>query len=161
MEIPADGVLTLALREGSDVFRARLPPAGGGEASLEHNRHAAGLVDETAGFGGVAAGARILMWNVDNGVRLLVDGELLLRYDYTANRPRIPDTELRNEPYIEVADGAVLLRRVTVLRDVHYTAQGVYGTNPDAGLTPCRVPPDGLFLLGDASAASRDSRAGK
>jgi hypothetical protein len=152
-----DGVLTLQLREGADVFRARLAPD---RATLWHNLADApgGVVDEVAGLAGLPPGSEVLMWNVDNAVRVQVDGVTVLAFDYESNERRAPGAPLQNGPQVEVETGSVEVLGATILRDIHYTLQGLYGTDPEGGLSPCWIPPGSLFLLGDASRDSRDSR---
>ncbi len=154
-----DGVLTLSLREGADVFRARLAPRAEGGASLHHNLAVArGVVDSDEAFAGLDPGARVLMWNVDNQVRVYVGETLLLAYDYDANAERAPGSPIRNEPRLAIEDGSVELRRLEVLRDLHFTGDGNFGGDSGAGITPCPLGPDELFLVGDHSRGSHDSR---
>jgi len=149
-----DAALELALREGADLFKARLgPAAGGGGATLWHNL--GGVVASAPDFPGLRAGQVVLVWNVDNGLRLRVDGRTILSWDYEANAPLTPGAPWHNEPSLAVQGGSLELRRVDVLRDLHYSQQGVIGI--DAG-DPCHVGPGLLFVLGDHSRDSRDSR---
>jgi len=152
-----DGTLLLRLREGADTFEARLGPAGRGGAALGHNL-AGGEVASDPRHPGWHAGQRVLFWNVDNGVRLFVDGERVLSYDYAENADQMPGATLHNGPAVGVAGGALTLRELVVKRDLHYTGQGTFGTRAGNGTTPCRVPAGKLFLLGDNSRKSRDSR---
>ena len=153
-----DGVLLLRLREGADTFEARLGTRGRGGAVLGHNL-GRGVVAEDPDWPGLTPGQRVLFWNVDNGVRLRVDGETVLAYDYDENAHQTPGVSLHNVPAVGVAEGALVLGETTVLRDLHYSDQGVHGTEPGNGSTPASVPPGYLFLLGDNSRKSRDSRA--
>lgn len=152
-----DATLTLGLREGADTFRARLAGSGRTGASLSHNT-AGGQVAQASGFGGLHPGQRILFWNVDNGVRLWVDDELVLTYDYDENTRQPPGTTLVNTPELGLEGGSLEIRSVEVLRDLHYRQLGTYGTQPGEALTPYNVLPGNLFVLGDASRTSRDSR---
>jgi len=154
---PGDGVLLLGLREGADAFRARLGSSDDGGASLTHNM-AGGQVAHSPAFSGLRSGQTVLFWNIDNGVRLWVDDELLLAYDYPANTLQPPGTTLVNTPELGLERGALELRSVEVLRDLHYGRLGTYGTQPGEALTPCNILPGDIFLLGDTSRASRDSR---
>ena len=69
-----------------------------------------------------------------------------------------PGASLRNAPALGVDAGSLEIREVTVLRDLHYGAQGSFGTSESAGLSPCKVPEGQVFLLGDLSHRSHDSR---
>jgi signal peptidase I len=148
-----DAVLELTLREGADVFRARLADPARGGATLWHNL-GGGVVAEEPGFAGLAAGGRVLLWNVDDGVRLRVDGRTVLAWDHEGRAPPVPGGP-HNEPSLSVQGGSLELRRVRVLRDIHYTTQGAIGTGLDA---PCHLGPGHYFVLGDRSRVSRDSR---
>jgi signal peptidase I len=146
-------VLELALREGADVFRARLADGARGGATLWHNL-GGGVVARAEAFEGLAPGQRVLLWNVDDGVRLRVDGRTLLAWDYERNAAQVPGGP-HNEPSLSVDGGSLELLSVRVLRDIHYTAQGSIGTGPEA---PCHLGQDHYFILGDNSHLSRDSR---
>ncbi len=148
------GVLELELREGSDVFRARLAPAESGGATLHHNL-GGGVVAAAPDFAGLRRGQRVLFWNVDDGLRLFVDERLLLGRDVPADATQPPGAPLRNEPALAVEDGDVELLEVEVLRDVHYVARGGLAHDPIRGV---RVPPGHVLLLGDFAARSRDGR---
>ena len=154
---PGEGDLRMTLREGADVFEARLATAARGGASLSHN--GAGVVAELPAFQGLEDGDVVLMWNVDNGVRLFVDEELVLSYDYAENRRQTPGGELVNGPGLGVEGAPLVLRRVTILRDAHHTDDGGFATAsaPDH-LSPVGLGPHELFLLGDHGARSRDGR---
>jgi signal peptidase I len=150
-----DAALELGLREGADMFRVHLgSSASGGGASLWHNL-GGGEVASAPAFGGLRAGQTVLAWNVDNGLRVGVDGVMVLAWDYERNAPLPPGSPWHNEPSLAVQGGSLELRRVAVLRDLHYTAQGVVGTDPS---NVCHVGPGLLFVLGDHSRDSRDSR---
>jgi signal peptidase I len=149
------GTLLLRLREGADTFHARL---GSGEAVLWHNLGEGGVVASRDGFVGLTPGQEVLFWNVDNGVRLLVDGDLILSYDYERNEAQTPGAPLHNLPGLGVEGGSLEVRQLTILHDIHYASQGQYGTQSGSGFTPAQVLQNELFLLGDYSRKSRDSR---
>jgi signal peptidase I len=152
---PGEAVLEVTLREGADIFRARLGPASsGGGATLWHNL-GGGVVASAPSFPGLRAGQVVLVWNVDNGVRVRVDGQTVLAWDYECNAPIPPGAPWHNEPSLAVHGGSLDVARVSVLRDLHYTSQGVVGNGEG---NTCHVAPGMLFVLGDHSRDSRDSR---
>jgi hypothetical protein len=154
LEIGAcDAVLELRLREGADVFRARLAPAARGGASLYYNVDGR-VVSAAADFPGLQPGDRVLAWNVDDGVRVFVNGRLLLTLDQPPHEPPPVGAAPRNDPSLLVEGGSVELRRVVVLRDLHYGNAGPWAS----GGAEVRIAPGQIFLLGDNSPRSRDSR---
>jgi len=149
-----DGVLELALREGADVFRAQLAAADRGGASLRRNVGAS-VMDADPSFAGLRPGDRVLMWNVDDGVRVLVNGKVLLSSNTGGTVSDKSSGDVLNDPEIAVQGGSLELRHVEVLRDLHYTSPGPFAARGEA---PSRVPNGHVFVLGDNSARSRDSR---
>lgn len=150
----AEGTLVLGLREGADVYRARL--ADGGGASLHHNLSPEPLAVEPS-FVGLHAGSVIQFSNVDDRLRLVVDGVTVLACDDVVHTLQAPGTRLLNAPELSVEQGRVELGDVLVLRDVHYGAQGAYG-RAGAPLPRVTLGPDQVFVLGDQSVRSHDSR---
>lgn len=57
---------------------------------------------------------------------------------------------------IAVEGGALVLGRLDISRDIHYTSTSPIGARD--GLAPFEVPPHQVFVLGDNSPESRDSR---
>lgn len=96
--------------------------------------------------------------NVDNVLRAWLDDELVLRVSYDANRFAPTDAESEGRsPSARLwfgADGTrARFRGLEVRRDVYYTGRGQYGHN-----APEQLGPDEIFVLGDNSAQSQDSR---
>ena len=147
-----DATLELQLREGADVFRASLAPAARGGAALQHNLGGR-VVASAPDFPGLKPGDTVLAWNVDDGVRVFVNDRLLLSWDQPPHDPPPPGGAPRNDPGLVVTGGSVELREVVVLHDLHYTAEGAWAAGGEFG-----VPPGQVFLLGDNSLRSRDSR---
>ena len=146
-----DAVLELRLREGADVYRARLAPAERGGAALYYNVDGR-VVAAAADFAGLRDGDTVLAWNVDGGVRVLVNGRVLLSWDQPPQEP--PATPPRNDPSLVVEGGSIELTRVTVLRDLHFGNAGPWSSGSDV----ITIPPGQVFVLGDNSPRSRDSR---
>ena len=162
-----DTRLSLRLTEDGDRFDLDLVAgAEGGRATL--TRHSAD------GRGGqtvevlaerdlaltVGASHRIAFSNVDNALRVELDGDAsFLTATYLRNEPLtgVPDPSyVHLKPRVELAvqAGVVVFERVRLVRDLHYTAQGRYGI-----VEPEQLGPDEIFVLGDNSSESQDSRA--
>lgn len=148
-----DGGLVLQLRVGADTFGAELPASGG--LRLHHNL-GGGLVAEAPDVRAPAAGQRVLFWHVDGRLAVFVDEVLVLGHDLAQRAGGGPLAH--NGPSLGAVGGWREIRRVEILRDIHYTADGEHGTRPGGATTPARVAPGHVFLLGDQSQSSRDSR---
>lgn len=161
------GRLRVLLVEQGDSFELslELDATGTGEATLARLP----MDDE----GGLLASERVPFepgtWipvrfsNIDN--QLTADfgepgepGAHRLQASYDRNRP-VPGAQVRpgtsiGERVMIGGEGCRLrFRSIRVERDLHFTRRGEL-----AGATPLRLGPDELFLLGDNSRASRDSR---
>lgn len=95
---------------------------------------------------------------VDGRVELWFDGRRVL--DQRFGAPRRHPLDLFGEgrshgprAWVEVGGGGVALGGLRLWRDLHYTSRGELAVREEFQLGP-----DELFLLGDNSAASRDSR---
>ena len=100
---------------------------------------------------------RLRFSNVDDHLRAEL-GDAVLEASYGANRPHPKDVLGEGLTIGErVAIGGegcrLQLRRLRVSRDLHYTRRGDFATR-----TPLRLGPDEIFVLGDNSRQSRDSR---
>src|SRR5690349_19257213 len=121
-----DAVVELRLREGADVFRARLAPAARGGASLYYNVGGR-VVATAAGFVGLQPGDRVLAWYVDGGVRVLVNGQPLLAWDQPPHDPPPPGAAPRIDRSLLAEGGPVELRSVVILHAHYYGNAGPYG----------------------------------
>lgn len=95
--------------------------------------------------------------NVDNQVEVVV-GSAHVVIGYDANTPRLgvvdeKDRHLMPRVQVAAAGLAVEFHRLAVLRDVCYTPDGPIGTG-----SPVVLAPDEIFVLGDNSSDSHDSR---
>ncbi|MFG0318068.1 MAG: S26 family signal peptidase, partial [Planctomycetota bacterium JB042] len=141
------------LREKGDTFRLTL----GGGAALALERLAgprpvpldAGAPVELPVGRPVAVSFR----NVDDRLRVRIDGELVVDVPYERNT-EVSGLASRNEPSLAVVSGRARLRGLTVTRDVFYTENGC----DHAVRAPFAIPAGEAFLLGDNSVNSRDSR---
>lgn len=95
---------------------------------------------------------------VDGRVELWFDGRRVLEHHFGV--PRRHPLDLFGEgrsrgarAWIEVGGGGVGLEALRLWRDLHYTSRGELAVRE-----AFQLGPDELFLLGDNSAASRDSR---
>ena len=162
--------LRLGLLEMADQLEVRLEPLGEG-------RWRARLVDrwvEVGGPGPGGAGEDVLAegelvlapgeWhalrlaNVDDQVGFVVDGRTVLLASYAANRFHPRDAARRglslgSRAWFGGGEGRASFRRVRLSRDLYYTRRGDVGVGQ-----PVQLGPAELFVLGDNSAESRDSR---
>jgi len=142
--------LEIELREGV-IDAARIQRRSGGKelavlASLEHPME------------GLASQACTLSFeNIDNHVIAEIAGRVLSA-DYDANTPLVGvinenDRHLQPRVNLTAAEIEVRIEQLTLARDLFYTATGPLGTG-----SPVALGPDEIFVLGDNSADSRDSR---
>lgn len=152
--------LRLGLLERGDTFEAVIEPPEQGEAALRLIRRNPVLRNETVAEGRTpfAAGDHSLRFsNVDNRVRLEIDGETRLAYDYekNADHPLEKTSVSGQRVYLGGEQGRAHFRRIRVLRDLDYTApEGArYAVGEELTLGP-----DEILVLGDNSADSVDGR---
>jgi len=163
------GRLRFQLVEKGDTFEAHLQPAEEG-ASTSHvlqlvrkNQSLGGRESELVTLGVDLPHLRFLALrfaNVDNHLTLELDGELLVTTTYERNEAHrlAPDSGDQSiGPRVGFGGEGVRarFRDLRVLRDLHYTAsaEARYGVEEAVDLGPAEV-----FLLGDNSAISKDSR---
>lgn len=91
--------------------------------------------------------------NVDDRFAVAVDGEVWASIDVDATDPEASPSPGTNGASFEVEGEGSVLDAVSLWRDLHYTRRGSYGTQ-----RPYAIPPGSVFVLGDASARSEDSR---
>jgi signal peptidase I len=160
---PSGGRLGLRLSEEGDRFEATLEPAAGGATRATLWRRSGRATPEPLAHVDleVTPGAwhHLRFSNVDNRLALELDGRSTgLVHAYEANTPLggVPDPGYRHlMPRVAFwASGLEAgVRGVRVLRDVGYTERGEYGVR-----RPLTLGPDELYVLGDNSSESVDSR---
>ena len=102
---------------------------------------------------------RVRFSNVDNRLELRLDGQPTgLVHAYESNTPQggAPDPSYRHlmpRVVLWASGQAAQIRSLRILRDVAYTERGEHGVR-----RPLTLGPDELYVLGDNSAESVDSR---
>lgn len=96
--------------------------------------------------------------NVDNGVLLLIDGEVALTAPYEENRALegvsiAPGRTIGSSVTLTAEDSHLFLKSLIVSRDMSWTPSGGYGVD-----RPITLGPGEYFLLGDNSTQSLDGR---
>ena len=160
LSFEGSGKLTVRLTEEADAFELELEVTESAARRWRLLRRAGTAQPEVLDKGDLppAAGALgFALENVDNHVSALVGAvETLVNYD--ANTPRegvVDDLDRHLEPRVHLAAAGLKVHfsRLAVLRDLYYTADGPLGTG-----SPVALGPDEIFVLGDNSANSHDSR---
>lgn len=154
------GELFGVLPEFADRFQFVLKSeaaGGGGEVTSNTPIPSDGLpfVVPTKSFPGFRKGGvyRIRFMNIDNTVRLIVDGEVVAEISYETNTD-VQNGINFNVPHFGFREARVLIRKIEIDRDIHYTAdRGEYGIG-----SSYTIPKDHYYFLGDNSTESEDSR---
>jgi signal peptidase I len=135
------GKLVLVLEEGDDVFRLE----AGQDFDLTHNGRSIAK-GSSVYWVGPDRTSTIALSNPDDAVVVSVDGREVVREEY---EPTPCDDPERQSIGFGASGGVVHVSDVAIFRDLYYT--------PD-GETSVHVPDDSLYVLGDNSAQSKDSR---
>lgn len=164
--VSAEGVIRVGLLEGGDTFWLEVE-LDGESARVALLRHPPGLVREEGLPGGGDEGAdvlaeastslrpggwtRVALGNIDNHITASF-GDVDLAVSYERNSPSL-GLGLGNRVKLGGEGCVIEVRSLRVWRDMHYTARGRYAVGMRYSLESGK-----LFLLGDNSANSRDSR---
>lgn len=167
------GVLQVQLTEQGDIFDAYIPVYPGANQHTAYLRRALAdkalhpingkqqplLLSQAAVPLAVGEWVSVRFSNVDNCLTLEIGGAKVA-FDYDKDRNTPHWNSPNGEPYStgpRVALGATGLqmsvRNIRVLRDFHYVPRGQFGVNGELMLKDNEI-----FVLGDSSAISRDSR---
>jgi hypothetical protein len=168
--IGPSGALRFRLFEEGDTFELRIVPRadGAGErVELVRRNRSTQSSEPGAGRERVLATSdvrldperfqRLRFSNVDNGLVAELEGLATLRAAYDENEPSVVAAAPGQSvgPRISLGGEGVeaRIRGVRILRDLYYTASGSFGVD-----APVFLGPDEIFVLGDNSSASEDSR---
>lgn len=166
-EPESPGLVRFGLREWGDTFEACLAPLSGGGAKawiVRRNKDDAGLVLVERDDFELAVGRsyQVRFANVDNELVFEVGaGEEVQRIAHRYNANVFDRTDVRQlgktpgHQFQLAAEGLrVALRDVVLERDLFFTSpEDSFGVEE-----PCELSLDEIFVLGDNSAQSRDSR---
>ncbi len=146
-QLQAAGEGKLMLRAGStaDEFTASLDVTSG-QGQLTHNGRT--LTTFTAGQNPLQAATRVEFILADHRASLFLDGRMVAQQHYEPSAG--PGMHV---VAIGARGAAVEVRRLQILRDVHYT------TGPPEGGSKHRLGPNEYYVLGDNSPHALDSRA--
>ena len=160
------GIVRFELVEEADQFRLEVQPIAGGSAEVRLARRSGNqggfdvLGTETVQLP-VGAWQALEFSNRDNRLGVHLNGVDLLQVDYDENeayRGDLPIGAKSVGPRVAIGGSRVSvdLRGIAVDRDAYYLTASAFG---DYGIErPLRLGPDELFLLGDHSSDSLDSR---
>ncbi len=158
----APGRVVLRLSEEGDRFDLELDLAESGRALGRIVRRAGGA-DEVLAEGELdltpGGWHRLRFANVDNSLSVDLDGAcavLQAEYERNTRLSEVPDEgyhHLKPRASFGAAGLVLSLRGVRLLRDLHYTERGAFGVE-----RALLLGPDEIFVLGDNSADSLDSR---
>lgn len=163
--LDAGGRICVQLMEQGDVFEVSVPIYEGEEEARVDlfRRRASREPVEYFVYGRtpvpIGEWVPVRFSNIDNLLRFeLGDFELEFDYDYRGNtlHPTAFDMGAISlgERVRLGGEGVVLqVRNIRVERDFHISARGAFGAG-----TPLQLGPDEVFVVGDATAVSRDSR---
>jgi type IV secretory pathway protease TraF len=156
------GHFGLRLSEENDRFDLTLEPVPGGRVVASISRRSGRATAEPLAKVELdwpeGAWRRLRFSNLDNRLEMALDGAPCLSSAYAENTPMVgePDVSYRHLiPRVAfwAAGLNAAVRDVRILRDQHYTDRGEFGVRQALTLGP-----DELFLLGDNSSESLDSR---
>jgi len=148
------GELRILLLDGRERFVAILRIGKGRDAACRLLRNGDEVAQCEAGLRREwTSASQVELSQFDRRVMLAVDGSILLDYAYDpSERPWKPSSR---PTALSAAGVEAEVRNLRLWRDIYYVARPERAWGVGA---PCRVGADSLFVLGDNSPISRDSR---
>lgn len=148
--------LVVRLNEQQDLFWFALGGRPEGEnVTILHETTDEQAYPARTSFGGLKSGSRhvVEVWNIDDNLGIALDGEVLLTFQHV----EVPESlgNVRLGVSLGVFGGRARIERVALARDMYYTDPGPGGQDTGKGVL---VPEDSLYVLGDLSQESEDSR---
>jgi len=170
--VETGGRVRLVLIEQGDTFQFSLELDGSGTGDAQLTRRSSAQLGETEVLAQASLAVETGRWihlrfqNIDNHLRVeFDDGAHVLEASYDLNALHHSDIKFEGLSFGERVqlggEGCVLrFKDIRVRRDLHYTQDGELGTShTDGSSLPVRLDESGeIFVLGDNSAHSRDSR---
>lgn len=149
----ATGEVLARISDGTNYLTYRLP-LDGSLPSIEHSgRRSSERIEGRGAFHfAPSRNYRVYFINVDDSACIRVNGRELLRYDYDGGIRDYETAYPRVSASLGFSSTSGSISHLTLYRDIFYTSRGRYG------ITPFRLKKDELFVLGDNSPNSNDSR---
>lgn len=150
-------VVFLAGFGGDQCVFSATPVAGSWRVELERTEAGRGSteVHGTAAPVKVGKAQRFEFWQIDGCVGAAIDSTIAFQKRLAANTETLVARSAVRPPALQVRNGRARLSGFAIARDLHWTSPS------DAHYaigSACEVPEGSVFLLGDASGQSQDSR---
>jgi signal peptidase I len=155
LEDPEAG-LVVRLNEQQDLFWFLIgAEAEVGNLRIEHVTTDHRVYPARASLTGLRAGRRhvVEVWNVDDNLGIAIDGKEQLTFQHPAGQDSLGQVQL--VAALGAYGGRAIVHEVSLRRDIHYTDSGSDSFTGSEGIL---VPEDSIFVLGDLSQESIDSR---
>jgi signal peptidase I len=148
----ADAVFACRLFDGQDAVAAEVSVGKKADGKVKLTHDSLGVLSAAAKVALEPGSSYTVEFAfVDRRATLVIDGKVVTApSDLAAEKKR---GEVRRPLQLGARGCKLILRKLTLGRDVHYTMAGTHGTR-----TPAKLGPDEYFMMGDNSGNSQDSR---